>query len=133
MIRYRTGDIGTFPAGSQPGYPAFLLRSVVGRATEKIWLPAGTFIHGIQFPHLFKDFPVREFMVLQDENYSVNVRIIPDANFTQDSESLIRNMIVKNLPGLSVTISLVDSIPKTKANKWRPVVSHATPKALTKE
>jgi phenylacetate-CoA ligase len=127
MIRYRTGDLGVFPAGSRPGHPALLILSVVGRATEKIWLPTGAFIHGIQFPHLFKDFPVREFMVVQGKDYSVEVKIIPDATFSKDSENSIFRTISKNLPGIPVTISLVDSIPRGKANKWRPVVSHATP------
>ena len=129
MIRYKTGDVGVFPPGSRPGYPAFQILSVVGRATEKVWLPTGAFIHGIQFPHLFKDFPVREFMVVQEEDYSVEVKIIPDAAFSKASENSIFTTISKNLPGIPVTVSLVDSIPRTKANKWRPVVSHATPGA----
>ncbi|HKD78890.1 MAG TPA: hypothetical protein VKH81_04305 [Candidatus Angelobacter sp.] len=124
MIRYRTGDVGMFPMGSNPGHPAFRILGVVGRETEKIWLPNGSFIHGIQFPHLFKEFPVREFMVLQAEDYSITVQVVPGPKFAQDSKSSILDMICRNLPGIPVTITLVDYIAKTQANKWRPVVSH---------
>jgi len=129
MIRYRIGDIGEFPIGSRPGHPVFKLLSVVGRATEKIWLPTGAFIHGIQFPHLFKDFPVREFMVIQDEDYSVEVRIVPDSGFSEQTKTVIVSTISKNLPGISMKVSLADSIPRTKANKWRPVISRVQPAA----
>jgi phenylacetate-CoA ligase len=128
MIRYRIGDLGIFPAGSRPGHPVFRLHSVVGRTAERIWLSDGRFIHGNQFPHLLKDFPVREFMVIQSEDFSVEVKIIPDAKFSQESRDSILNTISRNLPGIPVTISLVDSILRTKANKWRPVLSHAAPR-----
>jgi len=128
MIRYRIGDMGSFPAGSRPGHPAFRLHAVVGRTAERVWLPNGSFIHGFQFPHLLKDFPVREFMVIQSEDFSVEVKIIPDPTFSQESRSLILNTISKNLPGIPVTISLVESILRTKANKWRPVLSHVVPR-----
>jgi phenylacetate-CoA ligase len=128
MIRYRIGDMGSFPAGSRPGHPAFRLHSVVGRTAERIWLPNGSFIHGNQFPHLMKDFPVREFMVIQSEDFSVEVKIISGTDFSQESRNSILDTISKNLPGIPVTISLVESIPRTKANKWRPVLSHAVPR-----
>ncbi|HEY1939986.1 MAG TPA: hypothetical protein VGJ33_18810 [Candidatus Angelobacter sp.] len=127
MIRYRIGDVGLFPGGAKPGHPVFRLRSVVGRTAERIWLPNGSFIHGIQFPHLFKDFPVRDFMVVQDRDFGVEVKIVPSSEFSKECHKSILNTIEKNLPGLRVTIKLSDSIPRTKANKWRPVLSHASP------
>jgi len=74
-----------------------------------------------------KDFPVREFMVIQEENYSVEVRIIPGKDFTKESFSQIRTTIEQNLPGLLIEFSLVDSVPKTQANKWRPVITRVIP------
>jgi phenylacetate-CoA ligase len=124
MIRYRIGDLARFPDGSKPGHPVFELLSVVGRATERIWLPAGAFISGNQFPHLFKDFPVREFMVVQQEDFSVQVKILPDDKFSSAAETEILQTIAENLPGLQVKVAVVDAIPRTAANKWRPVVSY---------
>ncbi len=128
MIRYRIGDVGVFPSGSRPGHPAFRLHSVVGRATDRVWFRNGNFIHGNQFPHLLKDYAVREFVVVQDEDFAVEVKIIPEADFSNESRNAILNTIEKNLPGLRISISLVDAIPRTKANKWRPVLSRATPR-----
>jgi phenylacetate-coenzyme A ligase PaaK-like adenylate-forming protein len=127
MIRFRIGDVGAFPEGSRTGNPAFRLHAVLGRAVDKIWLPDGHFINSILFPHMMKDFPVREFMVLQEEDYSVKVRIIPGPNFIQESKSLILETIQKNLPGLLVEVELVEDIPKTQANKWRPVITRVVP------
>jgi phenylacetate-CoA ligase len=127
MIRYRIGDEGAFPDGSRSGHPVFLLHAVLGRAVDKIWLPDGRFINSILFPHMMKDFPVREFMVLQEEDYSVEVRIVPGNGFTSESFGQIRIIIEKNLPGLPIEFSLVDSVPKTQANKWRPVVTRVIP------
>jgi phenylacetate-CoA ligase len=123
MIRYRIGDIGLFPSDSRPGYPTFTLHNVVGRTLDRIWLPDGRFIHGAQFPHMMKDFPVREFQVVQDSDYSVHIQIVPLQHFCEDNRTSILNIVCANLPGLPVTLALSQSIPKTRANKWRPVES----------
>ena len=123
MIRYRIGDIGLFPAYSRPGFPAFELHEVIGRETDRIWLPNGRWIHGIQMPHLMKDYPVKEFMLVQRDDYSVELRIVPKANFGQESCSGILKTVSANLPGVSLSVNLVDEIPRTVANKRRPVMS----------
>lgn len=123
MIRYRVGDVGRFPEGSMPGRPVFSLCEVTGRTVDHVFLPNGNFIHGNQFPHLFKDFPVREFMVTQLEDYSLEVSIVPEAVFQQSDRDAILRTIEKNLPGLPVQIVMLESIPRTASNKWRPVVS----------
>jgi phenylacetate-CoA ligase len=127
MIRYRIGDVGAFPEGSRSGHPIFRLHAVLGRAVDKVWLRDGRFINSILFPHMMKDFPVREFMVLQEEDYSVEVQIVAGAGFSSESRNLILATIEKNLPGLPVAVVMVDAIPKTRANKWRPVMTRVVP------
>jgi phenylacetate-CoA ligase len=124
MIRYRTGDVGCFPEGSRSGEPVFSLLSVIGREVDRIWLPDGKFIHGNQFPHLMKNHPVREFMVIQSADYRVAVQVVPDTGFQDKDRETILSTIQKNLPGLTVGIQMVDAIAKNKANKWRPVITH---------
>src|SRR5262245_48879146 len=63
MIRYRNDDFGRFPEGSRPGHPTFSLREVVGRVTDVVWLTDGRWVNGNEFPHLIKDYPVREYML----------------------------------------------------------------------
>ena len=127
MIRYRVGDIGRFDQGSRPGHPAFSLREVLGRETDRIWLPGGQWIHGIQMPHLMKDYPVQEFMFVQRADYSVELKVVPKHGFGQDSRISMFNTIAANLPGLKLSINLVNEIPRTKANKLRPVVTEVKP------
>jgi phenylacetate-CoA ligase len=127
MIRYRIGDEAVFPEGSRPGHPVFRLRSILGRAVDKIWLPDGRFINSIFFPHMMKDFPVREFQVLQEEDYSVKVQIVPGEKFDDRSMSFIRATVEKNLPGLTVEVILATAVPKTTSNKWRPVITRVVP------
>jgi len=123
MIRYRIGDLGRFPAGSRPGRPALSLVEVLGRQIDRLWLRDGRWIHGIQLPHLMKDFPLREFMLVQRRDYSVEVKIAPKPEFNDDHRRQIHAAIAANLPGLDVRVDTVDAIPRTRANKWRPVVS----------
>lgn len=123
MLRYRIGDIGRFAEGQRPGHPAFTLGEVVGRDTERIWLPDGRWIHGIQIPHMMKDFPVREFMFVQNSDYSIELKLTPRNGFDEASRAQILSTVAANLPGVALSITLVDDIPRTRANKWRPVVS----------
>ena len=123
MIRYRVGDIGTFPSGSRPGHPSFALNEIVGRELDFIWLPDGESLSGAQLPHLFRTFPVREFMFVQEENFSVELQIVPRPEFSQVKRDEIEKIVSLNLRGVPLSIRLVDSIERTRANKWRPVVS----------
>jgi phenylacetate-coenzyme A ligase PaaK-like adenylate-forming protein len=123
MLRYRIGDLCRFGEGNRPGHPAFSVSEVIGRETERIWMPDGRWIHGIQIPHLMKDFPVRQFMLSQQADFSVEVMIVPANGFGERERSQILSTVARNLPGVSVSVLVVDEIPRTSANKWRPVVS----------
>jgi phenylacetate-CoA ligase len=121
MIRYRVGDIAKFPASSQPGHPAFWLEEVIGRNLDGIWLTDGRWIHGNELPHLLKDFPVREFSLVQEKDYEVFLRLVPKRDFTDDHMIEIKRVLLSNLENLSVNVSVVESIERTRAFKWRPV------------
>lgn len=123
MVRYRIGDMGRFGAGSSPGHPALSLTDVLGRQADRVWLPDGRWIHGNQIPHLMKDFPVREFMLVQRDDYSVDVKIAPKPDFDDDSRSRIHATLTTSLPGVDVRVETVEAITRTRANKWRIVVS----------
>jgi phenylacetate-CoA ligase len=123
MIRYRVGDVGRFAAGSCAGHPSFLLREVIGRELDRLWLPDGKWISGAQFPHLLKSFAVREFMLVQAPDYSVELQIVPRAGFDEAQQREILRTIQANLDRLHLRLRKVPAIPRTRANKWRPVVS----------
>ncbi len=123
MLRYEIGDVGCFPRDSQPGHPTFVLLDVMGRVVDRILLPNGNWVVGLEVPHLLKDFPVREFMFLQREDHSVQLQIVPQSEFDAESLRLIRETLEANLPGLQIDIELSQSVVRTKSNKWRPVIS----------
>jgi phenylacetate-CoA ligase len=123
MIRYRLGDLARFPDGSRPGEPVTRLLEVTGRETDRLWLPDGRSVHGIGFPHLMKDFPVADFQVLQRRDFSVTIYVVPRGALAAEQGRAICDTVRANLPGLAVTLELVDSIARTAANKRRPVVS----------
>jgi phenylacetate-CoA ligase len=123
MIRYRIDDVGQFPRGARPGHPTFTLHEVVGRTTDGVRLRDGRWVHGIELPHLLKDHPVREFQLHQRADYSVHLSLVPKAGFGDEHLRTITNVLAANLPGLELTVALVDGVPRTKANKWRPVIT----------
>lgn len=123
MLRYRVGDLGRFSEESRPGHPTFVLSEVIGRDTDRIWLPDGRWITGLQIPHMMKDYPVREYMFTQRKDFSIEIKIVPRDGFGEHSRRKILATVQANLPGLNITAQLVDEIPRTRANKWRPVVS----------
>jgi len=127
MIRYRVGDVARFPADSRPGHPVLRLREILGREADRVWLADGGWVDGITFPHLFKDHPVREFQVWQRPDLSVEVRLVPAGGFTAENQQQIFETLRANLPGLPVHLAFMDTIPRTTANKLRPVVSERRP------
>lgn len=123
MLRYRIGDIGRFPRGSSSGHPTFILHEILGREADRIWFDDGRWIHGIEFPHMMKDYAVGEFQVIQSADFSVVVRIVPRSGFTDESRKSIHQIVAANLPGLNVSLQLVETIQRTASNKLRPVIS----------
>jgi phenylacetate-coenzyme A ligase PaaK-like adenylate-forming protein len=123
MIRYRVGDVGRFPGTSSPGMPAFTLHEVLGRVADRIWLPNGGWVSGLEVPHMMKDYPVREFVFLQRADYSIEIQIVPRNGFADDCRDSILKTVSANLPGLNISLELVGEIKRTKSNKWRPVIS----------
>jgi phenylacetate-coenzyme A ligase PaaK-like adenylate-forming protein len=125
MIRYRIGDFGGFPAGSKPGHPTFVLSEVLGREVDRLVMPDGRWVTGLQVPHLMKDFPVREFLCRQRQDYSIEIQIVPQTGFNESNRRQIEETLKTNLPGLPITIELKESVVRTVSNKWRPVISEA--------
>jgi phenylacetate-coenzyme A ligase PaaK-like adenylate-forming protein len=123
MLRYRIGDIGHFPQDSRLGHPTFVLHEILGRDLDRIWLHDGRCIHSAEFPHMMKDYAVSEFQVVQYADFSVVVRIVPRSGFMDESRKSILQIIGANLPGLKVSLQIVEHIQRSAANKLRPVIS----------
>lgn len=125
LIRYAVDDVAEFPSGARPGHPVFTLRSVLGRALDRILLPGGGWVHGAEFPHLLKDFPLLDYQVYQAPDRTVEVRLVPGREFSPIHRQVIERTLRVNLSGVDLRVTEVESIPRAAANKWRPVVSEA--------
>jgi phenylacetate-CoA ligase len=124
MIRYRIGDVAKFPTGSRPGQPSFVLEEIIGRQADRIWTPNGRWVHGLGIPHLMKDFPLEEYQLVQQADYSVELRIVPRPSFSDAHRSTIVGILRANLgDALAIRVQVVEKIDRP-AGKWRPVVSH---------
>jgi hypothetical protein len=63
-------------------------------------LPDGRWVAGQEVPHLLKDYPVREFLFLQRRDHSVELQIVPQKEFNENSRREIEETLTANLPGL---------------------------------
>ena len=115
MFRYRVDDLARFPRDARPGYPTHTLLDVTGRSNDRISLGKGQWVHGIHFPHLFKDFPVKDFQVHQLASGEVKVRIVPTAAFRESDLVMIHRNLVTSLAPRSVGIELTDEIERNAA------------------
>jgi phenylacetate-CoA ligase len=126
FIRYANGDRAVAGWGSCAcgrGLP--LLRKVVGRRLDVLQTPDGRLIPGEFFPHLVKDFPaIKRFQVLQDELDRVQLRVVLQGTWGDDSRRLLRQEVTRVL-GSAVRFDLlpVQDIPLTPAGKHRVVIS----------
>ena len=129
FIRYDTGDVGVLSDETCPcGRGYRLLKAIKGREQEMLTTPEGTAIHGEFFTHIFWDVRnVREFQVVQDRKDHLTIKIVPEPDFDKRELEDVRGLIAKRSPGWRVDFEITTSIDRTKAGKYRFVISEMTP------
>jgi hypothetical protein len=70
-----------------------------------------------------KDFPVRDFQVVQRPDLRVEIRVVARSDFSDASRRGILERVRANLAGVPVDLLLVDHIPTSASTKRRPVIS----------
>ena len=76
---------------------------------------------------MMKDYPVKEFLVFQASDYSVELRIVPRNGLRPDLINQIHSTVSANLPDLPLSVIVVEEISRGRANKWQPVISKVRP------
>ena len=128
MLRYRLGDISSFRSGTCAcGRALPRLGAIAGRRSDAVRLPDGTTIAGA-LGHIFDDVPlaVRQFEIVQTEDYSVTLRCIRGSGADADAgirhaEAKLRSAVRGLVP---VTLELVEEIPQV-GGKMRFIRSDA--------
>ncbi len=129
FIRYPTGDLATAagdsPCGCGRGLPR--IAAVEGRTSDVLEGADGRQVSGIAlmipFQHLGP--AVRQFQAVQRRDLSLTVRVVPGPDFDDSSRKQIHRDCENYLPGLPVTIEVVDAIDPGPAGKLRFVVREA--------
>ena len=125
MLRYQVEDIGRtkiLRCSCGRGLPT--MDMVEGRVQDMISLPSGRFLPGEFFPHLFKDYPVERFQVIQESMEQLEIKLIPAAGLTEEHISGLKK-IIKEYAGeeIEIEFSLVEEIPFTPSGKFRYTIS----------
>lgn len=127
FIRYIIEDVGAFPKVQEPcpcGMPFRYLERLEGRMQSIIALPGGHFITGLFFPHLFKEYDVKQFQVIQNTLDQMDISIVTGNQFNESDIRSLKERLAHYFPGIHANIDLVDKIPLNPSGKFCSVISN---------
>jgi phenylacetate-CoA ligase len=125
LIRYRIGDMAVL-SDKKPscGREMPILEEVVGRLEDTIYGVDGRRM--VRFHGIFVNQPnIAEGQIVQDSLTRIRARVVvkPDFN-SQDEQEVIARIQQRLTTAMQVTVERVDQIERTKAGKFRAVVSN---------
>jgi phenylacetate-CoA ligase len=124
MIRFRLGDMAVWDANPCPcGRSMPILREVLGRVEDVIVGPDGRQM--VRFHGIFVDQPhVQEGQIIQETLTRLRVKVVPSSGFgPSDVEEIIGRVQQRLTDQVEVIVEPVESIPRTSAGKFQPVIS----------
>jgi len=135
LIRYRTGDRGRRRAGRcRCGRGLPMLDVVEGRATDFLYLPDGTIRHALSLIYPLRERPeIKQFRVLQHDDYSVAVEVVADGAAQQTMREVITRDVRSVLAcAVPIRVTFSDRIQPSPSGKYRYVESRVrkTPAAV---
>jgi phenylacetate-CoA ligase len=125
LIRYRLGDLAAWDEQAcKCGRHMPVIKEIVGRVEDVVIGPDGRQM--VRFHGIFVNQPhIREGQIIQELLDHIHVKVVPTAGFTDVDIDEIRHRIHQRLTDrVTVTVELVDAIPRTAAGKFQAVVSH---------
>jgi len=128
FIRYRTGDIGRHRAARCAcGRGLGTIDVVQGRSTDFLYLPDGNVRHALSIIYPLRELAgVKQFRVVQDENYGVTVDVVcDDAASRVTPEAVTRRVRPVLGSDVPIAVQTVDHIPVADSGKHRYVISNA--------
>ena len=70
---------------------------------------------------------IAQLQLIQPELTRIEVRIVPNADWTAQSEARVRERMLRLLGEVDVSVVLVDRIPPAASGKHQIVISHVSP------
>lgn len=130
FIRYDVGDVAiASDRVCKCGRGLEMIEHIEGRASDCLILGDGTRISGVSVIHLFNkllqtdQIDIKQYQVHQKFDRSVQIRVIPGAQYSSTNRELIHNTFTHHLRGLSVMVTEVDDILPAPSGKMRFVYS----------
>ena len=124
FIRYDVGDTATFShEDCACGLHSQVITHIEGRKEDYVLTPEGTRLKRLDY--IFKDtLDIKEAQVVQRKSGEIIIRIVRRPSYTQATEKhLIDNVHSLISPTMGVTFEYCEEIPRTKAGKYRAVIS----------
>ncbi len=124
FIRYQNGDTAVFSDREcECGLHSQIIEDIVGRNEDYIVTPEGPHIQRLDY--IFKDSSdIKECQVVQKASGEMILRIVKRDSYDVETErKLLVNISQFVSPSIKVKFEYVDEIPRTKAGKFKAVVS----------
>lgn len=126
FIRYKVEDLA-IPSGKEctcgRGLP--IMEKIVGREQDMIVLKDGNYLPGEFFPHLFKDFDIEKFQVVQETVDLLNISIVKGKNFHSQDLEYLKRKIREYTKNIEIKFSFVEEIEISPSGKHRFTISKA--------
>ncbi len=125
FIRY---DIGDYTLGCKKrcscgrGFP--IIESVRGRQVSTLRQRDGTATPGQIIINMLDYQPIRQYRIVQEEDYSIRLEIVPDSGYCDSVQEQIVKKLQAMVRGLPVKVDLLQQIQRTPSGKLPPMVSH---------
>ena len=126
LIRYVTNDRTAIKVESCPcGRSLDLMEDVTTKAEDILILKDGRYISPSVLTHPFKPLnSILESQIIQKDYDRIFINIVPGKEFTQSEAQHLVSEFKKRLGAdISVTVQIVDTIPKSARGKFRWVIS----------
>lgn len=126
VIRYEVGDLGNITDDScNCGRGHKLLKEIVGRSADIFTTPEGKNVHGWFFLFVLDEHckGMKEYQVIQEKIDKIVIKIVQEDDFDEKQVGKINEIIKAKSGGWDVEFKLVDNINRTKAGKYKFIVS----------
>lgn len=126
LIRYKLGDIGIPTDEECPcGRNWPLIKSIEGRSDDFLILPSGNVISPRNI-NVIEDIPgIMQYRTIQERKDRFEVLIVPDKDFSFETEKKIKEKINLGCLGenVNIEIKLVNELPRERTGKLRTIIS----------
>ncbi len=119
-LRYLLGDLATLSDEKcQCGINLPLITSIDGRQDDMLQMPDGTLVHGNFVNQLTrKRKSIEKFQLIQKDANTAILNVVLNSEYDNDIDAFVYD-INEIIPGVTVTVNIVDQIPAGKSGKFR--------------